>query len=69
MINRHSASASEIFAGAIQDYGRGLIIGDTHTFGKGQAPFRWVDMNGGVLCFGFCWGESEKLLVFVKKLL
>lgn len=35
MINRQSASASEIFAGAIQDYGRGLIVGDTHTFGKG----------------------------------
>ncbi|MEZ4741310.1 MAG: carboxy terminal-processing peptidase [Bdellovibrionota bacterium] len=35
MIDRQSASASEIFAGAIQDYGRGLIIGDTHTFGKG----------------------------------
>lgn len=35
MINRHSASASEIFAGAIQDYERGLIVGDTHTFGKG----------------------------------
>ena len=35
MINRQSASASEIFAGAIQDYGRGLIVGDAHTFGKG----------------------------------
>ncbi len=35
MINRHSASASEIFAGAIQDYNRGLIVGDSHTFGKG----------------------------------
>ncbi len=35
IINRQSASASEIFAGAIQDYGRGLIVGDTHTFGKG----------------------------------
>ena len=35
MINRHSASASEIFAGAIQDYQRGIIVGDSHTFGKG----------------------------------
>ena len=35
VINRQSASASEIFAGAIQDYQRGLIVGDTHTFGKG----------------------------------
>lgn len=35
MINRNSASASEIFAGAIQDYQRGIIVGDSHTFGKG----------------------------------
>lgn len=35
MINRNSASASEIFAGAIKDYNRGLIVGDSHTFGKG----------------------------------
>ena len=35
MINRSSASASEIFSGAIKDYGRGIIVGDAQTHGKG----------------------------------
>lgn len=34
LINRYSASASEIFSGAIQDYARGIIVGDDHTYGK-----------------------------------
>ena len=43
LVNRYSASASEIFSGAIQNYGRGLIIGE-NTYGKGTVQ-NLIDLN------------------------
>lgn len=44
MVNEFSASASEIFAAAIQDYKRGLIVGSSTTYGKGTVQ-RNIDLE------------------------
>lgn len=57
MVNEMSASASEIFAAAIQDYKRGLIIGSTSTYGKGTVQKNLplgkpIDMTTGATEYG-----------------
>jgi carboxyl-terminal processing protease len=44
LVNQFSASASEIFAAAIQDYNRGVIMGSKHTYGKGTVQ-NMIDLN------------------------
>ncbi|WP_423146464.1 carboxy terminal-processing peptidase [Rubrolithibacter danxiaensis] len=58
IVDRFSASASEIFAGAIQDYGRGIILG-TQTYGKGTVQSA-LDMARFI-------GPADKLLLMTKK--
>ena len=64
MVNEASASASEIFAAAIQDYGRGIIVGSS-TYGKGTVQ-RNVPLSRQNIFFGSQEAQATPDLGFVK---
>lgn len=66
MVNEFSASASEIFAAAIQDYGRGMVIGSTSTYGKGTVQ-RNIGLEPGNTLFNKDNSEIGTLKLTLQK--
>ncbi len=64
MINNFSASASEIFAAAIQDYNRGIVVGSKHSYGKGTVQ-NVIDLNQFIT--GNTYGDLGALKTTIQK--
>ena len=66
LTNRLSASASEIFAAAIQDYGRGVVVGDSSTFGKGTVQ-TMIEIGKAIPFLGGSGNEAGALKLTIQK--
>ena len=66
LTNRLSASASEIFAAAIQDYGRGPVVGDSSTFGKGTVQ-TMIEIGKAMPFLGGASNEAGALKLTIQK--